>query len=299
MSAPRAAHVEMLLVVLFWGGNFTASKLAFPTIPPLAFTAIRFAIGSVLLWVLVARLEGHRPLPRETLWPLIGLGLVGNTLYQVCFITGLAGTSATNTSLILSAMPTVVTVSAGALGMERVTARQRWALGLATIGVVLTVAARGADPAAGAWRGDLLILLAVGCWTAYTLGLRRLGGRISALEITCWTMITGTPGLLLIGAPGLVALQWGAIEAAAWAGLAYSTLLSLVAAYILWTRAVQAIGASRAALYTCLTPLIATSIAVLVLGERPTPWHLAGGGLIIAGVLLGNTRLLAPRGLGG
>lgn len=297
MSVSRAAHFEMLLVVLFWGGNFTASKLAFPSIPPLPFTAIRFAVGSALLWALVARLEGHRPLPRDTIWPVIGLGVVGNTLYQVCFITGLATTTATNTSLILSAMPTVVTVVAGALGMEQVTARQRGALALATLGVVLTVAARGGTVAAGEWRGDLLILLAVGCWTAYTIGLRRMGrGRISSLEITCWTMITGTPGLLLIGAPGLLAMDWGAVQAVSWAGLVYSTLLSLVAAYILWTRAVQSIGASRAALYTCLTPFIATTIAVLVLGERPTPWHLAGGALIVTGVLLGNTRVFSPRG---
>jgi hypothetical protein len=30
----------MLATVLFWGGNFTAAKLAFPFIPPLAFTAM-------------------------------------------------------------------------------------------------------------------------------------------------------------------------------------------------------------------------------------------------------------------
>lgn len=296
MTTPRGAHAEMLLVVLFWGGNFTASKLAFPSFPPLAFTAMRFVVGSLLLWILVARLEGHRTLPPGTLWPLIGLGVVGNTLYQACFITGLAHTTATNTSLILSAMPTVVTVAAGLLGMEQVTARQRGALGLATLGVVITVAARGLALGAGEWHGDLLILLAVACWTAYTLGLRKLGGRISALEVTCWTMITGTPGLVLLGIPGLRTVAWGAVSAAAWAGLVYSTLLSLVAAYILWSRAVQRIGASRAALYTCLTPLIATSIAILVLGERPTPWHLAGGGLIIAGVLFGNTRVFSPRG---
>jgi drug/metabolite transporter (DMT)-like permease len=60
-----------------------------------------------------------------------------------------------------------------------------------------------------------------------------------------------------------------------------------VAAYILWSRAVHKIGASRAALYTCATPLIATGIATAVLGERPTVWHLVGGLLIVGGVVLG------------
>jgi drug/metabolite transporter (DMT)-like permease len=74
----------------------------------------------------------------------------------------------------------------------------------------------------------------------------------------------------------------------AFLGLAYATVLSLLAAYLLWTRAVLRIGASRAALYTCLTPLVATTIATAILHEQPTWAHLAGGGLIVSGVLLGR-----------
>ena len=139
------------------------------------------------------------------------------------------------------------------------------------------------------WRGDLLILAAVGCWTGYTLGLRRVAGRVSALGVTAWAMLTGTPGLVLAGLPGLARMSWNAVPASAWGGLIYSTLLSLVAAYVLWSRAVQRIGASRAARYTRATPLIATGIAAAVLGERPI-WHLVGGALILGGVVLGNTQ---------
>jgi len=288
MRPPLSAHLEMLLVVLIWGGNFTASKVAFPTIPPLAFTAIRFVSGSLLLWFVLGRLEGDRRPPRDLLWQLLVLGLIGNTLYQLCFITGLARTTATNTSLILSAMPTVVTVTAGLLGLERITTRQRWALALATLGVLIVVASRGLVLAHGDWRGDLLILAAVVCWTAYTIGLRRLGGRISSLSATAWTMILGTPGLLLAGLPQLSGMSWPEVTREAWVGLLYSTALSLLAAYILWTRAVLRIGASRAALYTCVTPLIATLIAMVILHERPTWVHLAGGVLIVGGVLLGR-----------
>lgn len=284
----------MLLAILFWGGNFTASKLAFPYLPPLAFTAIRFTLGSAVLWLLVRRRPGGRDLPAGAGWAVLLLGLVGNTLYQLCFITGLARTTAVNTSLILSAMPTVVTVCAGLLGHEAVTLRQRWALGLATAGVIGIIAAKGLAASPGDWLGDALILGAVGCWTGYTLGLRRLRG-MSALSITMWTMLAGTPGLVLAGMPGLLTVPWAEVTAVAWAGLLYSTLLSLVAAYILWNRGVQHLGPSRAALYSCLTPLIATGIAMLVLGERPTPVHLLGGALILGGVLLGQwPRQVSP-----
>jgi drug/metabolite transporter (DMT)-like permease len=278
----------MLLVVLFWGGNFTFSKLAFGDLPPLAFTAVRFIIGSTVLWLLLKRAEPDGRTPPELWGRLIVLGIIGNTIYQLCFNLGLARTSATNTALILAAMPTVLTVSAGVIGLDRMTARQRWALVLATLGVLLVVAARGLGSGGGDWVGDGLILGGVVCWTAYSLGIRQLRGALSALRLTALTMLTGTPLLVLSGIPSLLGVRWSEVHLNAWGGLAYSTFLSLVASYILWSRGVQRLGPSRAALFTCLTPLVATLVAMAVLGERPTPAHLVGGGLIIGGVVLGN-----------
>lgn len=285
----------LLVVVLIWGGNFTATKLAFTDISPLAFTAVRFTIGSVLMWLILARKEGWRMPPRSTWLPLVALGVVGNTIYQLCFMTGLYRTTATNSSLILASMPTVVTVAAGMLGFEQITARQKWALGIATLGVLLVVASRGVA-LDGDLFGDILMLAAVVCWAGYTLGLRTLTGRMSTLALTTWTLITGTPGLVLAGVPAVRRMDWRAVSANGWGGLAYATLLSLVVAYLLWNRGVKQIGPSRAAIFTTLTPLVATLTAIAVLGERPGLLHLAGGALIIAGVLV-SRRPAAPASM--
>ncbi len=277
--------VGLLLVVLIWGGNFTATKLAFSDISPLAFTAVRFTIGSVIMWLLLARREGWRLPPRDTWLPLVVLGVVGNTIYQLCFMTGLYRTTATNSALILASMPTVVTVGAGVLGFERITGRQKGALAIATLGVLLVVASRGVA-LDGDLVGDLLMLAAVLCWACYTLGLRAVAGRVSTLALTTWTLITGTPGLVLAGIPAVRRMNWQVVTARGWGGLAYATGLSLVVAYVLWNRGVRQIGPSRAALFTTLTPLVATLIAIAVLGERPGLLHFAGGAMIIAGVLV-------------
>jgi len=282
----------LLLVVLIWGGNFTATKLALSEITPLAFITVRFAFGTILLWLVLGRREGWRLPPRDTWWPLIGLGVVGNTLYQLCFMIGLYRTTATNSALILASMPTVVTVAAGLLGLEKVTGRQAWGLAIATMGVVLVVATRGFTPGHGDLVGDLLMLCAVLCWAAYTLGLRSLSGKMSTLALTTWTLITGTPGLLLVGIPAARRLPWSAVTVRGWGGLTYATLLSLLVAYALWNRGVRQVGPSRAALLTTLTPFVATVIAILVLGERPGWLHLAGGALIIAGVLVSRRSVL-------
>src|ERR1700690_2786554 len=109
MLSRLSPRTGMLLVVLFWAGNFTASKIAFKELDPLAFTALRFVIASVVLWGVVRWVEGPTKLPPGALVRLIWLGVTGNTIYQLLFMEGLQRTSATKTSLILAGMPALVT----------------------------------------------------------------------------------------------------------------------------------------------------------------------------------------------
>jgi len=282
----------MLLVCLIWGVNFSVMKLAIAQIPPLPFTAVRFALASLLLWLALRVIEGPARLASADLRRLVILGVVGNTFYQIAFILGLAHTTATNSALIVATVPTVVAVIAGLMGFERVTARMWCGIGLGTLGVGLVIAASGVEFSTGTLRGDLLTVLGVLCWAGYTVGLRRLPDGISPLRVTTVTSIAGTPGLVLAGLPELVRLDWSAVSTTAWAALAYATLLSLVVAYILWNRSVQAVGGTRTAIYMCVTPLVASAAAWAMLGEQARPSQAVGAILIIVGVLL--TRVDRP-----
>lgn len=286
----------MLLVVLFWAGNFTAAKIAFDDhFAPPAFTAVRFSMAAVVLWFVVRWVEGPARIPRGAFWPLVALGVIGNTIYQICFMEGLSRTAATKSSLILAGMPVLVTVGAGALGIERVTHAQRLAVVVATIGVVVVVVGRGGTLDHGFGTGELLLLGAVFTWAVYTLLLRRWTLDMSALHLTAWTMYTGTPGLILAGLPSLLRQDWHRITPAAWGGLLYSSMLSLVAAYVLWNRGVAQLGAARTVVYNTVVPLVAIVIAMIGLHERPGVIHIIGGALILGGVLL-TGKSAAPEG---
>jgi drug/metabolite transporter (DMT)-like permease len=284
-----ADDLGMLLVCLIWGFNFSITKSAFDQIPPLPFTAIRFAISSLLLWVVLRVVEGPAKLPPGAMRRLILLGLVGNTLYQLFFMLGLSRTTASNSALILSTVPTVVAVFAGALGLERITTRMRWGIALGMLGVGLVITTRGVAFDRGTLSGDLLSMLAVLCWAGYTVGLRRVPQGVSPLRVTTITTIAGTPGLVLVGLPGVSRLEWGAVSVTSWLAVAYASVLSLVVAYLLWNRSVKAIGGTRTAIYMCLTPVVAVLGAWLLLGERPHPLQGIGAFFIITGVLLTRT----------
>lgn len=280
----------MLIVCLIWGLNFSITKLALQEIPPLPFTAVRFVIASILLWLVVRLIEGPEKIPAQGLKTLVLLGLLGNTCYQLTFTVGLDRTTATNSALILSTVPTVVAVFAGILGLERITARIGWGIAVGTLGVALVIATRGVGFHAGTLLGDLLTVVAVLCWAGYTLGLRRVAPGISSLRVTSITTIAGTPGLLLAGLPGMFRLEWQRVPIKAWAALGYAAVFSLVIAYLLWNRSVKAVGGTRTAVYMCVTPLVAAGGAWLLLGERPHLVQGVGAILIVTGVLLTRTE---------
>ena len=234
----------MLLVALIWGVNFSVTKGVFARFPPLAFTGVRFALASLLLIPLVRRIEGPESLPRWVVTRLVVLGVVGNTLYQLGFISGLARTTASNSALILAAMPSIVAVMAVVLRFEPLRPRVLGGVLIATVGVVLVIAARAAGFGVATTAGDLLTLGALICWAGYTLGLRVLPPEVSPLRVTMVTTVAGAPGLVLAGMPEMLSMDWSAVGWQGWSALAYATFLSLLVAYLIWNRSVKVVGPS-------------------------------------------------------
>lgn len=281
-----ATDAGMLLVVVIWGANFAIVKAALSQIPPLALTAMRFGIASILLLPIVYFREGAFAPPRGMTWKYVWLGLVGNTIYQLLFIIGLSRTTAANSALLIATTPVLVALLGALLRIERITRTVAAGVALAFAGITVVIAARGLTLSRATLAGDLLVFAAAVCWAIYTLGVRSLGAGVSPLRITALTMLTGTPGLLLAGAPQLWRMDWHRVEATGWLSLAFTSVFSLVLAYVIWNTSVRAVGSSRTAIYACATPLVAALVSRFLIGERFVALQAVGAVLIIAGVLL-------------
>jgi drug/metabolite transporter (DMT)-like permease len=280
----------MALVVLIWGCNFAVVKTALTQIAPLPFTAIRFVIATLLLALLLRWREGDCAFPKESFWKLFWLGIIGNTAYQALFASGLAHTTSANAALILTATPATTALIGGLIGVERVTRHVVAGIALAMGGVAVVMGTRGAALSSQTLFGDLLVFASVFGWTAYVLGMRRIGSGISSLRATTLSMITGTPGLVLLGLPGMLRTDWSRVGGAAVFGVLYSAALALVVCYLLYNRNVRLIGGVRTTIYGCAIPVIAALVAWPALGERPTAMQGVGAILIIAGVLVTRRR---------
>lgn len=280
----------LAVMVTLWGVNFVVMKAVLPAFhSPLAFNAVRFALAPVAI-AAVALLYGARRPPTLYLSRLALMGLVGNTAYQMAFIEGVARTRAGNAALMMAAVPVETAILSHLLGHERLRARDVAGLLLATAGVATIVMGSSKDVGfGGTVAGDLITLGSTLLWSWYAIGSKPLADALGPITTTTWTMILGGPPLVLIGLPALIAQDWHAVSPAVWGGVFYSALGSLVLAYVLWNRGLERLGASRTAIYSNFTPVVALLAAWAALGETPTPWQLLGAAGIFGGIVLTRT----------
>jgi drug/metabolite transporter (DMT)-like permease len=289
-QAFSASDFALLAIIFIWGTNYTVVKESLDAIPAPAFMALRFALAAVAMAVVLHVQEGWKPLPRATLFKLVGLGLVGHTVYQVCFVLGVAHTTASNSGMLTAGTPVVIALLGALFGLDRLSRPLLIGLVLAVPGMLLIVSARGGGVGGGPRLGDFLILASSLCWALYTVGIRWVGPGVSALRVTALTMLVGAPGVVAVGLPSVSRLDLGAISLGAWAGVVYSALVPLVLAYVVWGRSVQSVGASRTAIYNSGIPVVAALTAWGVRGEQPTWLQAVGAVLVITGVLVSRRR---------
>lgn len=287
---PTVVDLGMLCVVLFWGINFPLVKSALREFDALSFAAIRFALVTVLMVGLAWVRERDLTIQPGDFWRLMGLGLLGNAVYQLAFMLGLSMTTASNTSLIIATSPVFVALFSVLLG-ERLSAWAWLGIALSFVGMVFIIqGSAGAQLGLDHLVGDLITLIAPMAWGSYTALLRPFLGRYSPVKLNALTMVLGTFPIFLAAIPTLPKLAWGSISLNAWLVLLYSAVFSIVIAYSIWNWAVKRVGGARTAVFNNLVPVVALITAALFLGERMYPLQLLGAAVVITGIVLTRKR---------
>jgi drug/metabolite transporter (DMT)-like permease len=279
----------LILMATIWAVNFSVIKYATQVLSPLAFTGLRVTIAGALLLLIAFAQRRARP-PRRDIVSLIILGMIGNGIYQILFVEGLARTRVGNAVLIVSAAPAFITVLSRIKGIERVRRRTLAGVALSICGVALVVYGSAlADHRAATLVGTLLVFCGVLAWTTYTVFLQPLTMRVDPVQLSALTMSGGVLALVFASPPALAATQWGAVGPSAWAALFYSSVIAMVIAYLFWYRGLRLLGPTKTAVYTNLQPVIAIVVAWIFLHESPTAWQGVGTGTIMTGIYLTRT----------
>lgn len=286
-----------LALVVIWGANFTVVKSALAEMTPMAFNALRFGGASILTMILAWIIERDVLMPRRDWGLVLLLGFIGNFVYQILYIVGLARTQASNASLLLAMIPIFVALIATRTKSEKISGWNWSGILLSFVGILLLVTGShsGIVMESQTLTGDLLVLSAAIVWALYTTLLKRLTQRNSVLKATAWVMLSGTPLLVVVGLPDLLSQDWQAVSLQSWLGLVYSAALAIAIGSVIWNVGVQRIGSARTSVYSYLVPLVAVAVAWISLGESMKPLQALGALGILLGVALGRYH---PRNWG-
>ena len=282
----RRAHLVTLglvaLTALLIGTNYVALKEALPHTTPLVLTCLRVTIGAVTLGS-VARLRGERlPRDRAALASIFWVSLCISTISSGLLAEGVRQVSAGLAALLSATMPLFAAVLALVLLAER---PHRLALAGLAIGVVgAAVLASPALDGRSSIRGILTLLAGTFFWALGVVVLKRRNPVVA--PITLVAVQLGFSALCLWP----VALAVDGIASTEWSGaLAVPTLWASIPAlavpFTLMATVVRRAPTVIASSIAYLVPVFGLVAATLWRHESFEPAELAGGALVVVGVV--------------
>ncbi|WP_199699678.1 DMT family transporter [Deinococcus sp. RM] len=296
-ARPNAALLgwaALTVTVLIWAAfALTIRAIGHSPLTPGDVSLIRFLMpAALLLPLLPSRLPALRRVPpHAALMIAAGAGLP----FFLITAAGGASTSAAHVSALVAGTTPLSVVLVGALLFrDRVTAAQWPGLGLILLGVVLLVVGLG-TVGTSPLTGIALLLSASLLWGGYTLGMRRAGldplavamlVTYPSLLMLAPLLLTGTLPSHLTQVPAQNLLPFIAVQ-----GLGVGVVASLTYPY-----ALKHLGTLRCATVGALAPVLATLLALLLLGERPSVASAIGVAIVTTGVLVFNLMPTRTKG---
>ncbi len=277
----------MFLHSVLSAGTYLAAKRALDELPLWEVALVRFGLSGLvfaaLLWQRRARI------PRRDLLGLAALGVVAVPVNQGFFLAGLAMSTPGHAALLYALTPIFVFVIARLRLGERTTALKVLGIAVALAGVVIVLFARGSVGLGGSSRvllGDLLILLAVVAWAIFAVGGKIYAERYGPIVSTGAAIVAGTVLYLPFGVAFSDLHRFAHLSPMGWASLAYLVVLTSIVSYLLYYWSLARAEASRVAIWSNLQPVLTALLAWAAYGERLSAPFLAGGAMVLAGVVL-------------
>jgi drug/metabolite transporter (DMT)-like permease len=314
VSQARLGAILTVTAAFCFAWKTVIAKLAYREgMDPLSLLCLRMIIaGSVFGGVLLANTLRGKWRPGSlapSKWILItALGVFGYYLCSYLDFLGLMYIDATLARMILFLYPTLVVIIHSAVTRTPAGPRTWAALAASYLGLLLMMAPGLASPGPGFLKGCSLVFLAALIYAFYLTGVDRRFGRSQMPMLISITMMVSVASVLIHYA---AARDFADLARFSPACYLYAVLIGLFATVLpiyAMSAGIALIGASRAAMYNMLGPVMTLVMGAIFLDERLGPLQAAGAALIILGVSrVGGSKEVesakaappAPPGAGG
>ena len=284
MTAPaRRVWIALLIVYVVWGSTYFGIKIAVDTIPPLIAAGARFGTAALLLGaILVWRGTSFRITRAE-----LGASAIAGGLLLGLGV-GLVHVAETRIDSSVAAM-IAGTVPLQIIGWRLLAGENpARATRLSTLGGLaglLLVVAPGLG--AGSTALGLAVMISASfSWTTGSFLSKRIPLPRDPFVATVYEMALGG-AFLLLGA--LVAGEYGELGSGTFAldsvlAWVYLVVMGSLVGFSAYAWLLRVAPISLVVTHQYVNPLVAIVLGMAFLGERPSPWSLAGAALVIGSV---------------
>ena len=288
-SFPLRAYVTMMAATFFWSSNVVAVKFAVQELPHVTAAMLRVTLAAATLVSLHLLRGGSLRLGGDERRSFLKFSLFGLSLSFLFFTIGVNYTSVSHTVFVAALGPLVVLLFARLEGQERITPVKVAGLLLSLAGVVLLVLDKTGGPGPS-WQGDLLIAVAVCCFSFFTVRSKQFAAAYPTLPFTTFAFLAAAVWFLPLLLWELTRLPWSEITWIGWSALLYSATFGSAGAYLTYYYSLRLISASRAAAFAYLQPVLGTALGILFFQDTLTARFGIGAALILTGVAVAQHR---------
>jgi len=257
----------MVLVTLIWSANGLLIKLV--DWPPMAISGLRslFAVAALLpfmgkpnQWLSFSTLAG-------------GAGFAGAL---VTFVIATKLTTAANAIFLQLTAPVYVALFSWWILKERISALD-WIITAVIMGGMLLFF--GDNLSMEGFWGNISAILSAVCWAVFVLFYRKEKDD-APLKIP----IMGHVICVLTGLPFVIDAGWWPTSGGIW--IIPMGAVGAGLSFVLYTWVIKRLEAIEAVITQTIEPIFNPVWVFLVVGEKPGPWALLGGGLVLSSITL-------------
>jgi drug/metabolite transporter (DMT)-like permease len=276
-----------LAAVLFWGGSFSAMRVAVGVLNPLTVMWLRMAIAFVIILPFVGKFDFsvYRKGDWKLLLPMV---LLQPCLYFLLEAYALRFTTSSQAGVIASSVPLLVAIGAWLFLSESINRATLAALVMSIAGVVALTLMEGAGhPASNPILGNFLELMAMTSAAVQMIIIKQLSRRYNPWLLTAMQTAAGA----LFFLPGLVILlqsDRSVFDTRLILCILYLGSFVTLGAFGLYNWALSRLPASVASIFINLVPVIAVILGWSLLDEALSLKQCMAALVVIGGVWMGQ-----------
>jgi len=291
--------IALIISVVCWGPTPVFSKLALQQVPEFAFAFIGRVIALVILSIIFIP-RGALKIKMKDFPMMVAAGITGSVLNVGFFIFGIQKTTAMDAQAIFSIGPVVTAILAHFVLREKIRAVQALGVAIGFFGCAL-IGFRAyfetGHLSGGSMLGNFLVFLSSCSWVVYILISRKLSKVYSPQTITLYSFIVSAVVFAPIAiVTSFLDLSWISklTFQGVW-GVFYVGVFASVFAFLSYQVGIKLTSAFIAGVSLYLQPIITTTVAVIILGEKISAPFVIGTIFIIGGSIIATQHDLLTR----